>query len=92
VTSPHGDAPDEYVLRYRPRRWRCTRDPEARTELTITASAPDLLALACGSATPMRMYASGRLRVRGNPRAAARLLALMRAELAPGAPLESESV
>jgi predicted lipid carrier protein YhbT len=85
VTSVHGDAPDEYVLRYRPRRWRCTRDPEAATELTITASAPDLLALACGRAAPMRLYAAGRLRVRGNPRVAVRLLAIMRAELAPAA-------
>jgi putative sterol carrier protein len=83
VTSPHGDEPDEYVLHYEARRWHCRRDPGARTELTITASATDLLALACGRATPMRLYAAGRLRVRGNPRVATRLLAIMREELAP---------
>jgi hypothetical protein len=78
-----GDDLETYWLEYCDGRWRGGRGHRDGSALIITASGPLLIALACGRANPMREYASGRLRVRGNPVTAARLLSIIRRRLAP---------
>ncbi len=86
------DPPDLYWVAFRDGRWHSGRGGGQSAQLTITVGGPGLVALACGRMSPTREYLAGRLRVRGNPLLASKLLTLIRGELAPvGAePLEPD--
>lgn len=78
-----GEADEVYHLEYREGRWQRGREPERPARIVVTASAPDLVALATGRVAPVRLYTRGRLRLRGNPRTAMRFLAVIRERLGP---------
>lgn len=82
ITSTGWGSYDVYWLQFINGRWRSGRgEPPVDPHLTIVIDAAELLRMGVGRRTPVQALLSGKLRARGNPVLAARLLSLARAVL-----------